>query len=565
MKKNLATEFKLSELILLEISGQIRPDQLLQLKQWLREDPEAIEYYVEYMMQYAGLTQPGDISISDLPEEKTSPVLETSLWMALSEFEKEAEAIEVEKPGRKPEKNPYGSGGNRKTSARVSKLSIYTLLLAAAAMIFLIAYAYFIPAGRGIEVATLSDSLNARWANADRGIRDGMRLVTKADPLWLREGIARLAFDNGSVVVLEGPAEFEILTDDQIQLNYGRLYATVPTNAIGFTISTANSKIIDLGTEFGVKADLDGLTEVHVMRGRTMLISGASRNSKTQFELSQGQARAVSANGTVRDISLSHDAFVRRIDSQTALVWKGQKTIDLADIVGGGNGLGTGQLNAGIDYSGRTEILDTYTSEQGPAGYVRVPANPFVDGIFIPNGSSQVISDGTTYDGFESTNGRYWLGILNGAWHQIRRTVQVPRHQLRLNGKEYGTPDNPAIYLSSNQGITFDLDAIRGYTHMEITRFTALCGLSESYRQYWDVMKNYAYFRQVPNASFYVLVDGTPRFVQQEMASTDPAITIAVDITPEDKYLTLVTTQGSDGSNNGDWTLFAQPALELHE
>ena len=30
-------------------------------------------------------------------------------------------------------------------------------------------------------------------------------------------------------------------------------------------------------------------------------------------------------------------------------------------------------------------------------------------------------------------------------------TVKVPRHQLRLNGIRYGTPDKPAIYLSSNE------------------------------------------------------------------------------------------------------------------
>lgn len=565
MKKDLHTEFKLSELILLKISGEITPVQLQQLKQWLKEDPEAVEYYVEYMMQYSGLTQPGDISISDLPDEKTSPVLETSLWMALSEFEKEAEAVEVERPAPKPEVQDSGSIRIRKPRSQVSRFSLYALMLASAAMIFVIVYALFAPNGKGIEVATLADSLNAKWANADRVIRDGMRLVTKSDSLWLRDGIAKLVFDNGSIVVLEGPAEFEILTDDQIQLDYGRLYATVPNSAIGFTVSTANSKIIDLGTEFGVKADLDGQTEVHVMRGKTMLISGTSRNSKTQFELSQGQAKAVTAGGAVRDISLKNDAFVRRIDSQTAFVWKGQKAVDLADIVGGGNGLGTGQLNAGINYSGRTEILDTFTSEKGPAEYVQVLSNPFVDGIFIPNGLTQVISSGTIYEGFESTNGRYWLGILNGAWHQIRRTVTVPRHQLRLNGNEYGTPGNPAIYLSSNQGITFDLDAIRSYTKMEITRFTALCGLSETYRQYWDIMKDYPYFQQVPNASFYVLVDGQPRFIQKEMASTDPAMKVAVEIAPEEKYLTLVTTQGSDGTNNGDWTLFAEPSLELHE
>jgi hypothetical protein len=562
MKKDLATEFKLSELILMKLEGTIQPDQLTKLKQWLREDPEAVEYYVEYMMQYSGLTQPGDISISDLPQETVSPVLETSLWMALSEFEQEAEAVEIERPRQRPDKLDHSPvGAQQARTSTVGKFSLYALLLSSAALIFLIVYALG-PAGRGSEVATLSDTLNARWSDTDQGIRNGVRLSTKSEPLWLREGIARVLFDNGSSVVIEGPAEFEILTDDQIQLNYGRLFATVPKQAIGFTVSTTHSKIIDLGTEFGVKADPDG-TELHVIRGKTMLISGAARNSKTQYEISEGQARAVTAAGAVQDISLKNQAFIRRIDSQTQFVWKGQG-ISLADIVGGGNGLGTGRLNAGINYLGETVILDTYTSQAGPKEYVRVRSNGFVDGVFVPNGPSQVISNGTVFD-FEETNGRYWLGILNGAWHQIALTVKVPRHQLRLNGMEYGVPDRPAIYLSSNQGITFNLQAIRLYTKMEITRFTALCGLSETYRQYWDIMKQYPHFQEVPNATFYVLVDGKPRFVRKDMTPLEEACKIEVDIAPEDQFLTLATTQGSDKSNNGDWTLFAEPYLALQE
>ena len=93
MKKDLATEFKLSELILLKLEGTIQPSQMAKLNRWLHEDPEAVEFYVEYMMQYSGLTQPGDISISDLPLQTVSPILETSLWLALSEFEQEADLL----------------------------------------------------------------------------------------------------------------------------------------------------------------------------------------------------------------------------------------------------------------------------------------------------------------------------------------------------------------------------------------------------------------------------------------------------------------------------------------
>jgi len=559
MKKDIAAEYQLSELIFLMLEGVITPEQKKHLAQRLREDPAALNYYVEYMMQYSALIQPGDISVADLPQETASPVLETSLWLALSEFEQKAEAVEVERPVGKPTaapSRPANSAGRK----GVSKLSLYALLLSTAALVFLITYALLIPPDLGREVATLTGTLNARWDSA--AFREGMRLSTQSQPLWLREGMAAIQFDNGSTVVLEGPAEFSILTDDQVQLRHGRLYASVPGPAVGFTVSTPYSKIIDLGTEFGVKTDPDGM-EVHVMAGKTMLISALAKNTKNQCELQEGQAKAVTAGGQVEDIAFRGNGFVRRFSPQTQFVWKGQN-VNLADIVGGGNGFGTGRLNAGIDYHGQITALETFTSSEGPREYVPVRDTAFVDGVFIPNGLSQVSSNGLAFE-FEPTNGRYWLGVLNGAWHQIALTVKVPRHQLRLNGKEYGTAENPAIYLSSNQGITFDLQAIRDFTKMEIRRFTALCGLSETYRDYWEIMKQYPYFPQEPSASFYVLVDGKVRFVQQDMTPYESARAVAVEIGPEDRFLTLVTTQGSDKTNNGDWTLFAEPFLELQK
>jgi hypothetical protein len=50
---------------------------------------------------------------------------------------------------------------------------------------------------------------------------------------------------------------------------YGRVYASVPKEALGFTIYTQNSKIIDLGTEFGVDTAMDGTVEIHVINVRT--------------------------------------------------------------------------------------------------------------------------------------------------------------------------------------------------------------------------------------------------------------------------------------------------------
>ena len=101
----------------------------------------------------------------------------------------------------------------------------------------------------------------AQWKN-------GTRLAAYSNKLFLREGLAELMFDNNAKVVVEGPAEFELLAEDQINLRYGRIYATIPHEAIGFTVSTPTSRIIDLGTEFGIQADGSGDVAVTCNQGK---------------------------------------------------------------------------------------------------------------------------------------------------------------------------------------------------------------------------------------------------------------------------------------------------------
>ena len=108
---------------------------------------------------------------------------------------------------------------------------MFFLIVNAAAMVFLVLFARFAPPKSGIAVATLHDSINARWADTNPLMRSGTRLKTGSGLLLLHEGLATLVFDNDTRIVMEGPAEFKILTNDQIKLNYGRLYAVVPPEA----------------------------------------------------------------------------------------------------------------------------------------------------------------------------------------------------------------------------------------------------------------------------------------------------------------------------------------------
>jgi hypothetical protein len=313
---------------------------------------------------------------------------------------------------------------------------------------------------------------------------------TGNESILLRKGYAELLFDTNARVVIEAPAEFQIVADDRISLNYGKIYSQIPKEAIGFSVYTPNSKIIDLGTEFGVETDFRGETRLHVIKGMTKLISGQQSDTRS-IEVMEGEAKEISAvTSEISSISCETDLFVRKINSTVGFVWKGQKKIDLADIVGGGNGFGTGKLDSGIETNtGRpfeTPDPDLVLSKitgiySGGGSYNKVAGLALIDGVFVPDsrkGPVQVTSAGHTFDGFIDGREVFWGNLFNGAWHASDKAL---KHPLKLNGQTYGTSQNPAISIHSNQGITFDLQAIRQtIPGGRLLRFTSLFGVSET-------------------------------------------------------------------------------------
>ncbi|MDC2887676.1 FecR family protein [Psychrosphaera algicola] len=89
----------------------------------------------------------------------------------------------------------------------------------------------------------------------------------KPGQLHLSEGFLELEFYRGAQLKISGPAAINIINEERVELISGKVMTDVPKVAIGFTIDTPNSEIIDLGTEIGVEVTKDGLSQVHVFEG----------------------------------------------------------------------------------------------------------------------------------------------------------------------------------------------------------------------------------------------------------------------------------------------------------
>lgn len=114
------------------------------------------------------------------------------------------------------------------------------------------------------SVATLLFADNCGWRTRTRLV-EGQRL--SAGSLQLEHGLAILRFDGGAAVVLEGPSELRVESRGCARLVHGRLTVRAPKEAAGFTVRSPASDVVDLGTEFAIKVERGGATEVHVLEG----------------------------------------------------------------------------------------------------------------------------------------------------------------------------------------------------------------------------------------------------------------------------------------------------------
>ncbi len=137
------------------------------------------------------------------------------------------------------------------------------------------------------SVAVFTRGVNLEWESAS--IAPGAPLSPGL--LKLKSGFATIEFYQGASVVLEGPAEFQLISGSEATCTSGKLTATVPPQAIGFRINTPKGSVVDLGTAFGLQVN-ETSSEVHVFDGEVFL----HKASEPIKMVKEGQAMSFAAN-----------------------------------------------------------------------------------------------------------------------------------------------------------------------------------------------------------------------------------------------------------------------------
>lgn len=158
-------------------------------------------------------------------------------------------------------------------------------------------------------VAMLTRTVDARWSQNTEPPRVGGAL--EPGTLRLKSGMAQVVFYSGARVVIEGPAEVQLVSPVEAVCPRGRLLLEVPPPAHGFRLRTPQFNVVDLGTSFGISAT-GGQTEVHVFKGKVELISGTAGKRA----LEEGRAAVVQGKGEPRLMAASAETFTSLFEFQ---------------------------------------------------------------------------------------------------------------------------------------------------------------------------------------------------------------------------------------------------------
>ena len=303
---------KLTEWIMKELEGALSPEEFHTMQNLLKSDPQALDYYVNSYFSISSFMEPVHMpqDVVDVNPENED-IIGNELWEELAEIERNAEPVEIT-PLRE-EKNPQILPAQGRH--HISRMSIASIIISMAALIMMLAYVFLNPRTTGTVVGVMVDTINAVWQDQSAAIQSGQDV--RKGPLYLLKGLARIRFDSGASVILEGPAQIELLSSNSMYLREGKVVATVGREAIGFVVNTPQGKILDLGTEFGIQVEPAGNSQVHVFRGEVVLYP---MDDNKYLNISQGSAKSLDHSGHVTDIPVQAAAFVRPEEMSSKLL-----------------------------------------------------------------------------------------------------------------------------------------------------------------------------------------------------------------------------------------------------
>ena len=284
MKKTSAHNNQLIQLIDALLMGNITQEDHLELERLLKENPEQRQMYVEYLQVHSGLTVWATESKQShewIPHPtNTTPqagagksgfllllvssVIAATIFLSLSFY-----------AGRKSQPNREQPLANAPATSLKNESNT----------------------PKTDHIALLTQAVGVEW-DTPRNLQTGAGLSAG----WLRfkKGTIQVELISGASVVIEGPAAFELISPLKTFCEYGKVRASVPEQAHGFTIETSRLNVVDLGTEFTLSLEPSGKGHVQVIDGMVELHSPDEQSTPDNIQsLKTGEGAQFDQRGTI--------------------------------------------------------------------------------------------------------------------------------------------------------------------------------------------------------------------------------------------------------------------------
>jgi hypothetical protein len=205
------------------------------------------------------------------------------------------------------------SSDNEEKSATPKTIIRYRLaLLATAAAIVLMFSINLKETKQQTSIATLTKTEDCIWMGSSLPTTPGSKLY--AGSLNLLKGLATIKFSSGAEMIIEAPAEVELLNAMHCLVKQGTVMADIPESAHGFTIDTPQMKAIDHGTKFIVSYNQKSEKSlVEVLEGEVEVKSLALGESQRFFE---GHTALVNKNKLTTTNALSERKLTSNTDKK---------------------------------------------------------------------------------------------------------------------------------------------------------------------------------------------------------------------------------------------------------
>ena len=279
------------------VENNLPKHKLVRLENWISDNEEVRQYYIEFMDMSSSLRHYAEELISDDTEDtdEESSANIVSFWKPLFAiaalvvfgifFNQEIQnfSFSTDAP-----KMVNSNGEDPAAPMKRAQVIVDT-------------------------VAVLTKSVGVRWEDSSQ-FRADLGDTLEPSTLKLANGLVQVEFLQGATVVLEGPVEFSLENPNEGSLARGKLRAIVPQVATGFTVVVPKGRVIDLGTDFGLHVHAGGSTELFVYQGNVIYEGQTDSGENITREVSGGESIFIDPYGNANWVEMPSEPFISAAD-----------------------------------------------------------------------------------------------------------------------------------------------------------------------------------------------------------------------------------------------------------